>query len=370
MPSNLAIRIRQNFAFLTAVALFCIVYLGYHLAHPKGFSSAVLVANSNEAFTLALVAMAQTVPVLAAGLDLSVGALMTMVDCFASYLLTGAPNGTPLALDFAGWSLPLGTLPCGAAGIFVGLLVCLIIGVLAGLLNGLVVVYGRIQPIIATLATGAIYIGAALFLRPQPGGKINDDLNWALTNSLADFASTVHIFDDGAAPWFAPFAGIPTPFVLLALIILLVWVPFSRTVTGRTVYAIGSAEGAAYMSGLPINRARIAAFTLGGFFAACGGLFLAIQTSSGNADIAQAGAYTLNSIAAVVIGGTSLLGGSGGAIGSVFGALILRVLSYFFRVFDIAPLLQPLFEGIILLAAVSIGALRVLRVKNTLELFR
>ncbi len=248
--------------------------------------------------------------------------------------------------------------------------ICLVIGVLSGLLNGLIVVYGRIQPIIATLATGAIFIGVALFLRPQPGGKIHDDLNWALTNSLGDFASTLHIFDDGAASWFAPFAGVPTPFVLLVLIVLLVWVPFRRTVTGRTVYAIGSAEGAAYMSGLPINRARIAAFVLAGFFAACGGLFLAIQTSSGNADIPQAGAYTLNSIAAVVIGGTSLLGGSGGAIGSVFGALILRVMSYFFRVFDIAPLLQPLFEGIILLAAVSIGALRVLRVKNTLELFR
>ena len=370
MPSDLAIRVRQNFAFLTAVALFGAIYLFYHLAHPKGFSSAVLVANSDEAFTLALVAMAQTVPVLAAGLDLSVGALMTMVGCFASYLLSGAPEGTPLALDVPGWRLAVGALPGGVAGIVLGMIICLAIGTLAGLINGMVVVYGRIQPIIATLATGAIFIGVALFLRPQPGGKIDEDLNWALTNSLGDFASTIHIFNDGAAPWFAPFAGIPTPFVLLALILLLVWLPFSRSVTGRTIYAIGSAEGAAYMSGLPINRARIAAFALAGFFAACGGLFLAIQTSSGNADIPQAGAYTLNSIAAVVIGGTSLLGGSGGAIGSVFGALILRVISYFFRVFDIAPLLQPLFEGIILLAAVSIGALRVLRVKNTLELFR
>ena len=240
----------------------------------------------------------------------------------------------------------------------------------ASMLNGAIVVYGRIQPIIATLATGAIYIGIALFLRPQPGGKIDDDLNWAMTNALGDFASTVHVFDDGAAPWFVPFAWIPTPFVLLLLIALLVWVPFRRSITGRTIYAIGSAEGAAYMSGLNINRAKIAAFTLGGFFAACGGLFLAIQTSSGNADLPQAGAYTLNSIASVVIGGTSLLGGTGGAIGSIFGALILRVISFFFRIFDIAPLLQPLFEGIILLAAVSIGALRVLRVKNTLELFR
>jgi ribose transport system permease protein len=191
-----------------------------------------------------------------------------------------------------------------------------------------------------------------------------------MTNSLGDFASTVHIFDDGAAAWFAPFAWIPVPFVLLLLIAIVVWLPFRRSVTGRTVYAIGSAEGAAYMSGLAIHRARLAAFTLGGFFAGCGGLFLAIQTSSGNADIPQAGEYTLNSIASVVIGGTSLLGGTGGAIGSLFGALILRVISFCFRIFDIPPLMQPLFEGVVLLIAVSLGALRVLRVKNTLELFR
>jgi ribose transport system permease protein len=370
MSSDLAIRLRQNIGFLIAIALFCAGYLLYHLAHPKGFSSAVLVQNGNEVFALAMVAMAQTVPVLAAGLDLSVGAVMTMVACFASYLLSGSPDGTPLQFDLLGLPIGLGTFPGGVSGLVLGIVVCLAIGALAGFANGCVVVFGRIQPIIATLATGAMYIGIALFLRPTPGGKIDDDLNWAMTNSLGDFASTVHIFDDGAATWFAPFAWIPVPFVLLALVALLVWVPFRRSVTGRAVYAVGSAEGAAYMSGLPIDRAKIAAFTLAGFFAGCGGLFLAIQTSSGHADIPQAGAYTLNSIAAVVIGGTSLLGGTGGAIGSIFGALILRVISFFFRVFDIAPLLQPLFEGIILLAAVSIGALRVLRVRNTLELFR
>jgi ribose transport system permease protein len=370
MSSNIAIRLRQNFGLAVAVLMFCAAYLLYHFAHPKGFSSAVLVQNGDEIFTLAMVAMAQTVPVLAGGLDLSVGALMTMVGCFASFLLSGAAEGTPLSIELGGLYLGLGTLPGGVPGLVIGVILCLLIGTLAGLFNGVIVVYGRIQPIIATLATGAIYIGIALFLRPQPGGKIDEDLNWALTNSLGDFASTVHIFNDGAAPWFAPFAWIPMPFVLLALVALLVWAPFRRSITGRTVYAIGSAEGAAYMSGLAINRAKIVAFTLGGFFAACGGLFLAIQTSSGNADIPQAGTYTLNSIASVVIGGTSLLGGTGGAIGSIFGAMTLRVISFFFRIFDIAPLLQPLFEGIILLAAVSIGALRVLRVKNTLELFR
>ena len=154
------------------------------------------------------------------------------------------------------------------------------------------------------------------------------------------------------------------------MIALLVWVPFRRSVTGRAVYAIGSAEGAAYMSGLHIERAKIAAFTLGGFFAGCGGLFLAIQTSSGNADIPQAGRLHAQ---------LDRRGGHRRHLAARrhrrrhrldLRRLILRVISFFFRIFDIAPLLQPLFEGIILLAAVSIGALRVLRVKNTLELFR
>ena len=94
------------------------------------------------------------------------------------------------------------------------------------------------------------------------------------------------------------------------------------------------------------------------------------QTGSGNADIPQAGAYTLNSIAAVVLGGISLLGGVGTVIGALIGALILRAISFYFRILSIDPLLQPLVEGVVLLAAVSLGAIRTLRVKNRLELFR
>jgi len=285
--------------------------------------------------------------VLMGGLDLSVGAVMTLANCIDSELV----NGTP-------------------AQIVLGMVVTLASGALFGLMNGLIVVYGRIQPIITTLATGAIAIGLALLVRPSPGGNIDDDLSWAMTNQLVDFADTYGIADGGDAWWFRPFAWIPVPLILLVLVAVLVWVPFRRSVTGRTIYAIGSAEGAAYMSGLPIARAKIAAFTLAGFFASCGGLYLAIQTSSGNADVTQAGAYTLNSIAAVVLGGTSLLGGIGGAIGSLVGALILRVISFYFRILSIDPLLQPLIEGAVLLAAVSLGAVRTLRVKNRLELFR
>ena len=345
--SDLGLRLRQNAYLLSVIVLFALVYLLYHAAHPKGFSSAVLVQNSNEVFSLAMLAMAQTIPVLMGGLDLSVGAVMTLVDCLASHLLVGTT--TQIAL---------------------GVLACLVTGALAGFVNGCVVVYGRIQPIIATLATGAIYIGLALFLRPTPGGKLDEDINWAMTNALDDFVGTVGLFSDGLPAWFRPIAGVPTSLVLLVLVATLIWVPFRRSVTGRTVYAIGSSEQAAYMSGLDINRAKLTAFTLAGLLAGIGGLFLAIQTSSGNADIPQAGGYTLSSIASVVIGGTSLLGGSGSAIGSIFGTAVLKVISFNFRIFDIAPLLQPMFEGLVLLSAISLGALRMLRVKNQLELFR
>ena len=344
---NLALRLRQNAGLLGAVALFVVFYGVYNLYHPHGFSEQVLIQNANEVFGIALVAMAQTVPVLMGGLDLSVGAGMTLVNCLASHLVTGSP-----------------------VQIVLGVVACLAAGTAFGFLNGCIVVYGRIQPIIATLASGAVAIGIALFLRPKPGGKLDEDLSWAMTNALGDLAETYGLFDGGQAAWFQPIAWLPVPLVLLALVILCVWMPFERTLTGRTVYAIGSAEGAAYMSGLPIARAKLAAFTLAGFFAGVGGLFLAIQTSSGNADIPQAGAYTLNSIAAVVIGGTSLLGGSGGAVASVGGALVLRAISFNFRIFDIPPLMQPLVEGLVLLAAVSLGALRALRTRNRLELFR
>jgi ribose transport system permease protein len=353
--SNLRLRLAQSSGLLIAVVLFAALYTLYSVLHPKGGSVDVLVQNSNESFTLIMVSMAQTVPVLTGGLDLSVGALMTLVNCLASVLVSGS-----------------------ATQIVLGIIACLAAGTLGGFVNGCVIVYGRIQPIIATLATGAIYTGISLFLRPTPGGKVDADLSWVTTNALAEMDTTYGWFPDGPPAWFAAGIGkLPVPILLILLILLLVWWPFRNTVTGRGCYAVGSSEAAAYMSGLRVDRSKLAAYTLAGFFTACGGLYLAIQTGTGNADVAQAGGYTLNSIAAVVIGGTSLFGGSGGAVGSVFGALVLRAISFCFRVFDANspvgflanPLLQPIFEGIILLLAVCLGAARVLRVKNRLTLF-
>jgi ribose transport system permease protein len=138
------------------------------------------------------------------------------------------------------------------------------------------------------------------------------------------------------------------------LIIAIVWLPLRRTVTGRTIYAIGSAEGAAFMSGLPIVRAKLVAFTLAGLLAGIGGLFLAIETSSGNADLPQAGAYTLNSIAAVVIGGTSLAGGSGTIVGAALGVLIITTIDSGLVFYNVNLNYSEFVTGIVIIGAIAL----------------
>jgi ribose transport system permease protein len=311
---------------LLAVAVFVVMFGVYIGNHSAGFSPLVVTTAANKGVLLALVAMAQTLVVLTAGIDLSVGMVFVLANCLASQFVVGDAMETSF-----------------------GILLVLAAGMLCGALNGLIVIYGRLQPIVTTLATGAMFYGLALLLRPVPGGEINYDLADALTGEVA--------------------GGIPASLLVLLGIVLLVWVPLRRSVTGRAIYAIGSAEPAAYMSGVAINRARFTAYVLSGFLAACGGLMLTFVTYSGEASATIGGSYTLNAIAAVVIGGVSLFGGAGSAIGAIFGAFVLRTIGDLLFVFDFDPLWQPLFQGVILLGAVTLGSLRLLRVKNRLDLF-
>src|SRR5207244_4835742 len=133
---------------------------------------------------------------------------------------------------------------------------------------------------------------------------------------------------------------------------------------GRAVYAVGSSEVAAYMSGVPIRRAKFVAYTLSGLLASMAGLFLTFVTYSGEASAANGGTYTLYSIAAVVPGGVSLFRGSGSAIGAIFGALMFRTIGDLLFVFNVEPLWQPLFQGIVLMGAVCLGAVRLLRMRS------
>jgi ribose transport system permease protein len=230
-----------------------------------------------------------------------------------------------------------------------GVIGVLLAGTACGALNGVIVVYGRLQPIIVTIATSAFFYGLALILRPQPGGSINPDLADLMTRSTY---------------W------VPSSLILLLAVVLFIWIPYRRSVIGRAAYAIGSSEQAAYMSGVAIGKAKLLAYALAGLLSAIAGLSLTALTYTGEARAALAADYTLNSIAAVVIGGTSLFGGSGSAIGSIFGAFVMRTVGDLLFVFDMNPVLQPLFVGVVLLFAVSLGSLRLLRIKNKLDLYR
>jgi len=310
---------------LLAVAVFVIMFGVYTGNHSAGFSSMVVMTAANKGVLLALVAMAQTLVVLTAGIDLSVGMIFVLANCLASTLVVGDATQTTI-----------------------GIIAVLAVGVLCGAINGAIVIYGRLQPIVTTLATGAMFYGVALWLRPVPGGDINSDLADALTDQIY---------------------GVPTALLVLLGIVLVVWVPLRRSEVGRAIYAIGSSEPAAYMSGVSIDKARFTAYAVSGLLSACGGLMLTFITYSGEASSSIGGSYTLNSIAAVVIGGVSLFGGAGSAVGAIFGAFVLRTIGDLLFVFDFDPLWQPLFQGVILLGAVTLGSLRLLRLKNRLDLF-
>jgi ribose transport system permease protein len=319
-------RLAAQRGLLIAAAIFIIMFAYYGYMQPVGLSSNVINTASNKGVLLALIAMAQTLPVLTGGIDLSVGTIFVLANCLASNIVNGDPLMTAL-----------------------GVVAVLLAGVACGALNGLIVVYGRLQPIIVTIATSAVYYGLALWLRPTPGGSINAEFADLMTRSTY---------------W------VPSSLILLIAVVLFIWLPYRRSIVGRAAYAVGSSEQAAYMSGVPIGRAKFLAYTLAGLLSSIAGLSLTALTYTGEARAALAADYTLNSIAAVVIGGTSLFGGSGSAIGSIFGAFVMRTVGDLLFVLDMNPVLQPLFVGIVLLFAVSLGSLRLLRIKNKLDLYR
>jgi ribose transport system permease protein len=321
-------RLAEHRGTLLAFGVFVLLFAAYGSNHPAGFTSNVVTTAANKGVLLALVAMAQTLVVVTSGIDLSVGMIFVLTNCIASAIVVGSPATTIL----------------GVVGVLAA-------GLLCGAINGLIVIFGRLQPIVTTIATGAIYFGIALWLRPQPAGNdaFNSDLADAFTGKL--------------------FSTVPASLVGLLGVVAIVWIPYRRSVIGRDAYAVGSAEVAAYMSGVAVRRAKFAAYTLAGLLASIGGLFLTFITYSGEASAASGGNYTLFSIASVVLGGVSLFGGVGSAVGAIFGALIFRTIGDLLFVFDLDPLYQPLFQGVVLFAAVCLGSVRLFQVRNRLELF-
>ena len=309
----------------TAIAglLLAILFALYIAIHPRGLSVYVLTIWANQGTLLALAAIAQFFVVLVRGIDLSVGPVIALTNVVASYVVSGSP------LQVAG-----------------GVALVLAVGIACGIANGAAVVAIGVPPIVATLALGSIYSGLALLLRPTPGGEISDSLSDALTYD-------VH--------------GVPASLILIALALLLIMAPLRRTRFGMSLYAIGSSRDAAVMTGIRVPLVTLSAYGLAGLFSALAGLYVSMVTLTGDPNIGPP--YTLNSIAAVVLGGVALSGGVGSPLGAALGAFILKTISGLMFFSGLPPLAQPFFEGAILAIAIALGALGMLRVRSRLERF-
>jgi ribose transport system permease protein len=262
----------------------------------------------NTSMPLVFAAVGQSIVVLTRGLDLSVGGMIDLTNGLAATHMHGGA-GSMLA-----WSL-----------------LALLVGAAGGAINGVLVAYGRLQPILVTLATLSIYQGLAIKVLPEPGGAVPIEYTKILANPNGPFG-----------------------LVFVALVVV-VWLVFRRTRFGVDVYAIGNDEQAARAHGVRVREVKIGAYLLSGMFAAAGGLFLAATTTSG--DATSGDVFVLTSIAAVVLGGISFFGGRGSAIGTVAGAFILTLLINVLFFAKIDPLYQSFFQGLFLVVAVLLGTL-------------
>lgn len=302
----------QSTGLILAVVLFVVVlavYLALFAARkgafPGGFE---LTSTVNNATPLVFAALGQTLIVLTGGIDLSVGGLMDLTNSIAATRMHDSAGSILL------WSL-----------------VIVLVGAATGLLNGLLVAYGRLQPILVTLGTLAILQGLALRVLPQPGGQVPA----GLTRTLAD-------------------PGHPYGLIVVA-VAGAIWFVLRRTRLGVSVYAIGNDRQAARASGVPVRRQTVLIYVTSGVLVAIGGLLLAAATTGG--DATSGDVFTLTSIAAVVIGGVSLFGGRGSGIGAIAGAFVLTLLINVLFFAHIDPLYEPLYEGLFLVFAATLTAL-------------
>ena len=259
-----------------------------------------------------------TLVILTGGIDLSVGAILGFAGAFAAGLLK---NGLTLKC----FGVVLQFTPFGAmvAGLLAGL------GL--GLINGVTITRFRLPPFVATLGMLSIARGFTML--------------WTGGFPITDLGPQFGFI--GAGFWL----GVPMAVWISALLVALFVIISRRTILGRYIYAIGGSEKAAAFSGLNVNRIKLWVYALGGGLAAIAGLIVSARLDA--ADPKAGLGYELDSIAAVVIGGTSLSGGRGSILGTVLGCLIIGVLNNGLFLLDVSPFWQQVVKGVVILIAVA-----------------
>ncbi|WP_375449425.1 ABC transporter permease [uncultured Devosia sp.] len=256
----------------------------------------------NRVVPLGLVALGEAMVLFAGRIDLSLGAIMSLATALMATLSVQI-----------GWL----AIPVALAG-----------GALCGLFTAAGIVLLRVNPLIMTLATSAVVKGVTLLILPSPGGEV-------------DYT------------WYELFFGMDEPLglplYLILSVFLIAFVVLGWTRFGRTLYAMGSDERSAYANGVNVRLMDVAVFTLAGMLAASAGIVMSIRILSGDPLIGDP--YTLDAIAAAVLGGVALKGGRGNVLGVLFGVVALVLISNAFNLLEIDTNIQAIVKGLIFVLA-------------------
>lgn len=298
------------------LAAFLAMLIAYSVLSPNFLTLRNFTNVLTQSSALLFLAGGQTVTILSAGLDLSQGSVVSLVSVVT-------------AVNIIQFGLMMGTLFGLAAG------------TLAGFINGLFIGKARIQPFIVTLGMFYVASGAAM----------------TYVNGSAVFG----VPDPARSQWFWFGGGyigpVPAPAVLAALGLATVHYVLTRTQFGRHVYALGGNEQVATLSGIDAARLKVWIYTVSGFMAACGGYILSARVISGQ-PLLGAGSLLLQSIGAVVIGGTSLFGGEGSVLRTVLGVLFIAFMVNGLNILAISTFVQDIIIGSLIILSVWFSSLR------------
>jgi ribose transport system permease protein len=304
--------------------VFAVVLFTYYVSTAPHFFSVANATNLGERTAADIVlAVGQTLVILSAGIDLSVGAILAF-------------SGSVTAVAYCYYGVPVGP----------AILLGLAAGALLGFLNGVIITKGRIPDFIATLGMSVTARGVALILT---GGLPVPSHLTAIT--LKAYLPQVIIWL-GAGN----ILGFPTGALIALLVVAAGWVVLRHTGFGRALFAVGGNKEAARVSGISVDRTKIMVYTLSGLLAALAGLVLVGRMNSANALMGDG--MELQSISAVVIGGANLFGGEGGVVGSLVGALIMGILRNVLNLHNLQDFAQKVVMGLLIIGVVLFDQLR------------
>lgn len=320
-------RWRRRHGWTAGVWVLLVVLVGWYAVLLPKFGTFQITSILKNSLPLVFLAIAQAIVVVAGGIDLGVGAMMVLGNSAAALYMEGE--------TFA-----------------VTLVIAVLVIVAIALLNaivGWIITVSSVPDIVVTLATLFMYGGLALLILPGPGGGTSEGLRYMFTGSAT-----------GVGTNFLP------PLIVLAVVTFAASWVMSRTTTGLSLYARGSDPNAAYLSGVNTRRAKIVSYALAGALSALAGIAVLALTNVGDPRFAIGGQKTLESVAAIVIGGVALTGGVGSIVGAVAAGIIVFFLDLLLVAIGFDSNSAQVVQGLLIVAVMMVGGLLEVR-RRSLE---